>query len=109
MKNLNLKNKRNSRKVKINYFKMIRSILILILLVYLLILGVQNIISKSQKEEIEVSYSTYYVNKDETLWSIAEQQNYDGDIRDVVYAIRKDNNINGNLSIGQELQIRNIY
>ena len=109
MKNLNLKNKRNSRRVKINYFKMIRSILILILLVYLLILGVQNIISKSQKEEIEVSYSTYYVNKGETLWSIAEQQNYDGDIRDVVYAIRKDNNINGNLSIGQELQIRNIY
>lgn len=109
MKNLNLKNKRKSRKVKINYFKMIKTILILILLVYFLVLGIQNVISKSQKEEVEVNYSTYYVSKGETLWSIAEQQNYDGDIRDVVYTIMKDNNSNGNLSIGQEIQLRNIY
>lgn len=105
----NLKNKRNSRRVKINYFKMIRSLLILATIIYLLILGVQNIITNSQKEEVEVSYSTYYVSKGETLWSIASQQEYDGDIREVVYKITKDNNIDGNLSIGQEIQLRNIY
>lgn len=109
MKRTNSKNQRKSRKVKINYFKMIRSILILILLVYMLILGIQNIISKNERNNIEVSYSTYHVSKGETLWSIAEQQDYDGDIREVVYKIRKDNNIDGNLSIGQEIQLRNIY
>ena len=109
MKKVNSKNQRKSRKVKINYFKMIRSIIILVILIYTLVLGIQNAIAKNKRNNIEVSYTTYHVSKGETLWSIAEQQDYDGDIREVVYKIRQDNNIDGNLSIGQEIQLRNIY
>lgn len=109
MKKVNSKNQRKSRKVKINYFKMIRSIIILVILIYTLVLGIQNVITKNERNNTEVSYTTYYVSKGETLWSIAEQQDYDGDIREVVYKIRQDNNIDGNLSIGQEIQLRNIY
>lgn len=109
MKKVNSKNQRKSRKVKINYFKMIRSIIILVILIYTLVLGIQNAIVKNERNNIEVSYTTYHVSKGETLWSIAEQQDYDGDIREVVYKIRQDNNIDGNLSIGQEIQLRNIY
>lgn len=109
MKKVNSKNQRKSRKVKINYFKMIRSIIILVILIYTLVLGIQNAIAKNERNNIEVNYTTYHVSKGETLWSIAEQQDYDGDIREVVYKIRQDNNIDGNLSIGQEIQLRNIY
>lgn len=108
MKRTNSKNKRNSVKV-VNKFKFIRSIIILIFIVYLLSLGINSIIEKFNQPEVEVSYSTYHVSKGETLWTIAEKQNYNGDIREVISIIRKDNNISPELSIGQELQLRNQY
>lgn len=108
MKRTNSKNKRNSVKV-VNKFKFIRSIIILIFIVYLLSLGINSIIEKFNQPEVEVSYSTYHVSKGETLWTIAEKQNYNGDIREVISTIRKDNNISPELSIGQELQLRNQY
>ena len=59
-------------------------------------------------EEAAIEYETYIVKAGETLWSIASNISSDEDIREVVYYIRKDNNITdcGSLQIGQELKIR---
>ena len=46
----------------------------------------------------------------ERLWNIAEKVSENRDIREVVYIIEKDNNLDSaNLSIGQELKIRSEY
>ena len=106
-----MKGKRNQRKIRINYFKMVRSLIILGVIIYFIILGISNLFTILKTEDYTVEYTTYYVSKGETLWSIAEQQNFDNmDIREIVYMIRKDNNgIDGNLSIGQEIKLRTIY
>ena len=55
-------------------------------------------------------YTTYVVSKGDRLWNIAEHYSEGKDVREVVYIIEKDNNLdNSNLSIGQELKIRNEY
>lgn len=55
-------------------------------------------------------FTTYTVSKGDRLWNIAEQYSNNKDVREVVYIIEKDNNLdNANLSIGQELKIRNEY
>lgn len=64
----------------------------------------------------EVKTKTIYVSNGDTLWSIAqnEQENNDyyinKDVRDIVYEIRKLNNIgnNSNLIVGQELVVNNL-
>jgi LysM repeat protein len=49
-------------------------------------------------------YETTVVAKGDTLWSIAK--NYDGNINENIYEIRKANNLNtSDLYIGQELLI----
>lgn len=60
--------------------------------------------------QYEGEYTTYTVSKGERLWDIAEQVSEGRDIREVVYIIEKDNNLDSaNLTIGQQLQIRNEY
>lgn len=55
-------------------------------------------------------YSTYFVSKGERLWDIAEEVADGKDVREVVYIIEKDNNLdNANLHIGQELKLRAEY
>lgn len=65
-------------------------------------------IMNDRLEEAVIEYETYIVKVGETLWSIASNISSDEDIREVVYYIRKDNNITdcGALQIGQELKIR---
>ena len=95
------------KKLKIiNKGKFIRSSIILLLS----IISILFIIINSNKiEEKEITYATYHVSKGDTLWTIAKEQNSNKDIREIIYMIRQDNNIGANLSIGQEIQIRNIY
>lgn len=58
----------------------------------------------------EGDYIIHTVSKEERLWSIAEKVSENRDIREVVYIIEKDNNLDSaNLSIGQELKIRSEY
>lgn len=91
----------------VNKKKFIRSFIILAGLITLTLLGINNTYSKT-----EVSYKEDYVIKGDTLWSIAKNQintnEYykNKDIRDVMYEIKKINNLqNGNLSIGQKILI----
>lgn len=61
----------------------------------------------------EVKTKTIYVSSGDTLWSIAKEEqennNYytNKDVRDIVYEIRKLNNIenNSNLIVGQKLVV----
>lgn len=105
----NLKGTKGKRKVKINYFKFTRSLIILIILIYLLITGTTKVLATLQKNEYQGNYNTYYVSKGETLWSIAEKQNSNLDVREIIHMIKEDNNITPELSIGQELILREIY
>lgn len=58
----------------------------------------------------EGDYIIHTVSKGERLWNIAEKVSENRDIREVVYIIEKDNNLDSaNLSIGQELKIRSEY
>ncbi|WP_299996563.1 LysM peptidoglycan-binding domain-containing protein [uncultured Clostridium sp.] len=104
------KNIKRNRRVKVNYFKFIRSLIILGIIIYLLILGTTKVIAGLHKEPYKADYNTYYVSKGETLWSIAKNQNSKLDIREVIYLIRQDNdNMSPELSIGQEIVLREIY
>lgn len=103
-----MKGKKNQRR-RINYFKLIRTLIILTIIIYSIIIGINNLLNSNK--EYTGEYTTYYVSKGETLWSIAKQQNFENkDIREVIYEIRQDNNgIDGNLTIGQEIKLRTIY
>lgn len=95
-------------KIKIvNKKKFIRSIIILVGLIILTLLGINNTYSKT-----EISYKEDYILKGDTLWSIAENERNTNeyyknkDIREVMYEIRKINNLqNENLTIGQKILI----
>lgn len=95
-------------KIKIvNKKKFIRSIIILVGLIILMLLGINNTYSKT-----EISYKEDYILKGDTLWSIAENERNTNeyyknkDIREVMYEIRKINNLqNENLTIGQKILI----
>lgn len=95
-------------KIKIvNKKKFIRSLIVLAGLIILLLLGVNNTYSKT-----EISYKENYILKGDTLWSIAEHEidtnEYykNKDVRDIVYEIKKINNLeDGNLTIGQKIII----
>lgn len=55
-------------------------------------------------------FTTYVVSKGDRLWNIAEQYAEGNDIREVIYIIEKDNNLDSaDLLIGQELKIRNEF
>lgn len=58
----------------------------------------------------EGDFSTYIVSDGDRLWNIAEDVSTNRDVREVVYIIEQDNNLDSaNLHIGQELKIRNNY
>lgn len=60
----------------------------------------------------EYEFKQYVVSKDERLWDIAEEELQNNtyykneDIRQVIYEIQKDNNINSNIQEGQVIKIR---
>lgn len=94
----------------VNKRKFIRSLVVLGGLIILILLGMSNTYSKT-----EVAYKEDYILEGDTLWSVAEEQTQTNeyyknkDIRDVVYEIKKLNNIeNGNLDIGQKIVIPTI-
>lgn len=95
-------------KIKIvNKQKFIRSLIIAIGLIIFAILGITNTYSKT-----EISYKEDYILKGDTLWSIAEKEidtnEYyrNKDIRDVMFEIKKINNLqNKNLTVGQKILI----
>lgn len=94
----------------VNKKKFVRMITLIIGLISVLFICFSNIsFSKG-----EVKTKTIYVSSGDTLWTIAqyEQENntyYDNkDIRDIIYEIKKLNNIdnNSNLITGQKLLIK---
>ncbi|MCI8636797.1 MAG: LysM peptidoglycan-binding domain-containing protein [Clostridia bacterium] len=91
----------------VNKTKFIRSVIILVALIFLILLGMTNTYSKT-----EVAYKENYILDGDTLWSVAEEQTNTNeyyknkDIREVVYEIKKINNIeDGKLEIGQKIVI----
>lgn len=62
------------------------------------------------KEEYKGGYNTYTVMPGDTLWSIASDINSDKDIREIVYTIKKDNNMTESIVYAyQELDLRVEY
>ncbi len=91
----------------VNKKKFIRSLIIIIGLTILTLLGIHTTYSKT-----EISYKEDYILKGDTLWSIAESEintnKYyrDRDIRDVMFEIKKINNLpDENLIIGQKILV----
>lgn len=94
----------------VNKRKFMRSLIIVIGLIMISLLGINYTYSKT-----EISYREDYILEGDTLWSIAEdevntnQYYKNKDIRNVVYEIKKINNLqDGNLSIGQKILIPQI-
>lgn len=101
---------KTQKKVKVNYFKLIRGLVIIGLTIYLIIEIFNKILEPGIPLNYEGEYTIYYVSKGETLWTIAKQQNFENkDLREIIHIIEKDNNIDGHLTIGQELKLRSIY
>ena len=94
----------------VNKKKFIRMVILIIGIITISLIGFNNIsFSKG-----EIKTKTIYVSSGDTLWTIAteEQENNsyyeDKDIRDIVYEIKKLNNLdnNSNLIAGQKLVIK---
>lgn len=93
----------------VNIKKFIRSIVIL----FVVIGGL--FFSKASLSYKEIEYTSLYVDYGDTLWKIAEnQQNTNAyyrnkDIRDIVYDIKKTNNLtSSDIYVAQELKIPTI-
>lgn len=91
----------------VNKRKFIRSLIVLSGLIFLILLGMTNTYSKT-----EIAYKEDYILEGDTIWSVAEEQTNTNeyyknkDIREVVYEIKKLNNIeDGKLEIGQKIII----
>ena len=94
----------------VNKKKFIRMITFIAGIIIISLIGFSNIsFSKG-----EIKTKTIYVSSGDTLWTIAteEQENNsyyeDKDIRDIIYEIKKLNNLdnNSNLIVGQKLVIK---
>ena len=95
----------------INMKKFIRSITILSIIV----IGIIFLLSKvslSHNEKAKIDYDTITVIQGDTLWNIASEQQIDNpyfenkDVRDIIYQIKKINQLeNSSLQIGQKLQV----
>lgn len=91
--------------------KFIKSVVIILLLIFCFSL----IFTKASLSHKEIEYKSVYVQKGDTLWTIAEdlQSTNDyyknKDIRDIIYNIKEINNLSSsNISINQELLIPTI-
>lgn len=63
-----------------------------------------------KEEEYTGSFNTYTVMPNDTLWSIAEDQESDKDIREIIHMIKEDNGLaDSSINAWQELQIRENY
>jgi len=61
----------------------------------------------SANGDVIPEYATVIIAKGDTLWGIARQfSNEDEDLRNKVTEIKKLNNINSDIRVGQELMIR---
>ena len=94
----------------VNKKKFIRMVILIIGIITISLIGFSNIsFSKG-----EIKTKTIYVSTGDTLWTIAteEQENNsyyeDKDIRDIIYEIKKINNLNNNSNLiaGQKLVIK---
>ena len=94
----------------VNKKKFIRMVILIIGIITISLIGFSNIsFSKG-----EIKTKTIYVSTGDTLWTIAteEQENNsyyeDKDIRDIIYEIKKLNNLNNNSNLiaGQKLVIK---
>ena len=94
----------------VNKKKFIRMVILIIGIIIISLIGFNN--KSFSKGEIKTK--TIYVSSGDTLWTIAteEQENNsyyeDKDIRDIIYEIKKLNNLdnNSNLIAGQKLVIK---
>ena len=92
------------RTVIVDRKKFFRFILISVLLINFIIFG---LIAPQRTNADEVLEPvTVTVKSGDTLWSIANEYCKDGDVRDFVYEIKKENSLkNSNLYVGQKLLI----
>lgn len=98
------------RKKRIVVLRRFVNILLLLITLLTLVIIIRNWMRNSVDYTYDGEYTTYYVSSGDRLWTIAEQYSNDKDIRDVISAIKKDNNMsNSNIYVGQELLIRNQY
>ena len=95
-------------KIKIvNKKKFVKMNVIIIMFVLVMIISLN-----TTKSSTEVKYRIDYISKGETLWDIANKEGKensyykDCDIRDIIYDLRKINNLgNGFICEGDEIQI----
>jgi hypothetical protein len=74
--------------------KMLVVTVILVSGIITLFTGFQEFSCIKKQQTMEIQYVVYTVEKDDTLWDIAcEFDNINSDIRDVVYSIRKTNDL----------------
>ena len=93
---------------------MLRRLILKLVIFALFMSGTVTVFADYTSNDIPVNYDgeyyTYSVSKGDRLWDIAEKSSENRDVREVVYIIEKDNNLNdANLHIGQELKLRNNY
>ena len=95
----------------VNFKKFVRSICFILLVIFILSL----IFAKSSLSHKEIEYTKFYVEKGDTLWTIASylksNNNYykDKDVRDIILEIRRINNLEScNIYVNQELLIPSI-
>ena len=76
----------------VNYKRFIFSLIIILVISFVSVnLLVSVVISHGQDI---TQYAEHIVQKGETVWDIAKKYNDNKDIRDLVYSIAKDNNLN---------------
>lgn len=64
----------------------------------------------AKEEEYKGCFTTYTVMPNETLWDIASDIESDKDVREIIYTIKKDNNMTESVIYAlQELQLRTEY
>lgn len=92
----------------VNFKKFIRSIILLLFLIFV----VSIIFSKATLSYKQLEYTTICVDHGDTLWKIAEEQKENNkyykkkDVRDIVYDIKKVNNLNSSdIYVAQELKV----
>lgn len=94
-------------KIKIiNKKKFTRTLISMIGIVMLLLLWFNKTYSKT-----EISYKEEFIYVGDTLWSIAEKESKENkyyenkDIRNIVSELKDINNIDGNLKVGERIEI----
>lgn len=103
---MELQRKRRNAKIR----KVIINIVLFISIMTIFTVSFANWLGGDIPVNYNGEYTTYTVSKGERLWDIAENVSEGRDVREVVYIIEKDNELdNANLHIGQELKIRNEY